>query len=142
GLTATAAAQQANGNGGGMMTGVGMNGGGCAGGGCAAGATAAGSCGGHCLPIHCPPALHHCQEGPPCIKFHCGCPRPVCCPCDQPNWGYFQTCWRPWPWPPNYSHCAVPGPQAFIPHGVPQEYHTLPTTPEGPAPRKLERPSP
>jgi len=30
----------------------------------------------------CPHPYVHCQEGPPCIKFKCGCPKPVCYPCN------------------------------------------------------------
>ena len=40
-----------------------------------------------------------CYEGPPHICFQKGCPRPICDPCVNPNWGYFETCWNPWPWP-------------------------------------------
>jgi hypothetical protein len=44
----------------------------------------------------CPPPYCHHQEGPPRIKFKCGCPRPVCPPCDSEFFGYYPTCWRPW----------------------------------------------
>ena len=67
-----------------------------------------------CQRLHCPPPLHHCMERPPCIKFMCGCPRPVCNPCNAPNWGYFQPCWVPWPWPPDWSHCPVPPPATMV----------------------------
>src|SRR5437868_4850475 len=56
-------------------------------------------CGGDpfcCQRHHCPPALSHCQEGPPKIRVKCGCPRPICNPCNQPNWGYYERCWSPW----------------------------------------------
>jgi hypothetical protein len=67
-----------------------------------------------CSCFHCPPPLKHCMEGPPKICFKHGCPKPVCTPdCSTPNWGYFQPCWRPWPWPPDYSHCPGPTPAAF-----------------------------
>ncbi|MFO0863185.1 MAG: hypothetical protein U0744_00745 [Gemmataceae bacterium] len=78
------------------------------------------SCGtGYCAPArcsshHCPPALKHCAEGPPRICVRLGCPKPICNPCTQPNWGYYETCWRPWPFPPDYSHCAVVPPAATI----------------------------
>src|SRR5262249_4192778 len=76
----------------------------CCEGGCgAAGGCREGGCRGPCPP----PYIHH-QEGPPRIRFRHACPRPVCPPCDTPNWGYFQTCWRPWPWPPDWSHCPAP----------------------------------
>jgi hypothetical protein len=70
-------------------------------------------CGEACNHHHCPPCFPHCTEGPPRIKFKCACPKPVCPPdCDTPNWGYFEPCWRPWPWPPNYAHCPCPVPAA------------------------------
>jgi hypothetical protein len=62
----------------------------------------------------CPPYYHHVQEGPPRICIKCGCPRPVCVPCDAPHWGYYQTCWRPWPWPPDWSHCPGHTPAATV----------------------------
>ena len=52
----------------------------------------------HCQRTHCPPCYKHCQEGAPRIKFQCGCPQPICNPCNSPNWGYFQTCWMQYPW--------------------------------------------
>lgn len=81
-----------------------------------------GATGGSCQMFNCPPWFHHCQERPPVICIKCGCPRPVCNPCILPNFGYFQTCWRPWPLPPDWSHCNVPPPAAFVqldPHAVP-----------------------
>src|SRR5947207_14793921 len=54
-----------------------------------------GCCEQHCQMFCCPPAYKHCQERPPRICIQCGCPKPVCCPSDAPNWGYFQTCWPP-----------------------------------------------
>jgi hypothetical protein len=73
----------------------------------------------------CPPHYVHCQEKGPKIKFKCGCPRPVCPPCDSPWFGYYPTCWSPWgagcpncpsqnpPWVPE-GHAAVP--HAPMPH--------------------------
>jgi hypothetical protein len=83
------------------------------------------SCGSCSMPMgcqthHCPPPLSHCQEGAPIIRVKCGCPKPICNPCDQPGWGYFETCWTPWPWPPNYSHCPVLPPAATIALSGPQ----------------------
>jgi hypothetical protein len=92
------------------------------------------SCGGVCQHTHCPPPYYHCLKGAPCIKFKCGCPLPVCPPCEAPNWGYYQPCWRPWPWPPNWSHCPYPVPAALI-APCPQSAHgplSIPTTPEPP----------
>lgn len=63
---------------------------------------------------HCPPGLKHCAEGPPHICVRLGCPRPICNPCAAPGWGYVETCWRPWPWPQDWNHCAVVPPAASI----------------------------
>ena len=30
----------------------------------------------------CPPKFYWFSEGPPCIKFKCACPKPVCDPCE------------------------------------------------------------
>ena len=81
---------------------------------------------------HCPPPFVHCQEGPPNIKYKHACPRPVCNPCDLPHYGYFQPCWRPWPFPPDWSHCPEVPPAALIHPGLP----LLAQMPEtGPAPK-------
>ncbi|MCI0641500.1 MAG: hypothetical protein L0Y72_28565 [Gemmataceae bacterium] len=71
-----------------------------------------------CQRFHCPPPLKWCQERPPRICFQHGCPRPVCDPCQHPHWGYFQTCWTPWPWPPDWSHCPVQPPASVVFPGV------------------------
>jgi hypothetical protein len=71
-----------------------------------------------CQTHHCPPFFRWCQEGAPRLKFQHGCPKPVCNPCDMPNWGYFQTCWSPWPWPPDFSHCPVPTPASQVAPGL------------------------
>lgn len=77
------------------------------------------TCGGHglCPRQHCPPPYKHCMEGPPRLRFRKGCPAPVCSPCDAPNWGYFQPCWNPWPWPPDWSHCPTIPPAATVAPG-------------------------
>lgn len=93
---------------------------GCASGACFGTPTAGGggSCGSFCGSIcqthHCPPAYVHCLEGPPCIRWKCGCPRPICNPCDLPHWGYFDTCWNPWPWPADWTHCPSAPPAQFV----------------------------
>jgi hypothetical protein len=87
---------------------------GCASGACF-GTPNTGSCGTQfCQSHHCPPPYQHCVEGPPCIHWKCGCPRPVCNPCDLPHWGYYDKCWTPWPFPPNWTHCPTPPPAAFV----------------------------
>jgi hypothetical protein len=84
----------------------------CSGGGCA-------SCGTvpACAPCRgkCPPPVIHYFEGPPRLKFRKACPRPVCDPCYLEHYGYYQTCWAPWPFPPDWSHCSVPPPGAVLP---------------------------
>src|SRR4051812_47421737 len=55
-----------------------------------------------CVITHpCPPPFIHFFENPPCIKYKHACPRPVCDPCNLPHYGYYQTCWQPWPFPPD-----------------------------------------
>ncbi len=61
-----------------------------------------------CCSHHCPPPYVHCMERPPCIKFKCACPRPVCPPCDSPFFGYYPTCWRCFPG--NWSNCPERNP--------------------------------
>src|SRR5579864_4423773 len=76
---------------------------------------AAGGCAeGACQRFHCPPWFHHCQERPPVICIKCGCPRPICNPCGLPNFGYYQTCWTTWPLPPDWGHCPVTPPAAYV----------------------------
>src|SRR5262245_27101504 len=55
----------------------------------------------NCNWLHCPPPYKHCMERPPCIIWHHGCPHPICNPCDLPHFGYWETCWSPWPFPPS-----------------------------------------
>ena len=102
------------------------------------GASCASCTKGSCQVTHCPPHFHHCMERPPVICIKCGCPRPVCNPCALPNFGYFQTCWTPWPLPPDWSHCPVPPPAAYVQLGtpnmaVPGTPNLLPTVPHGPS---------
>lgn len=55
-----------------------------------------------------PPFLRWCHEGAPRIRIQHGCPKPICNPCATPNWGYYQSCWAPWPFQPDTSHCRAP----------------------------------
>jgi hypothetical protein len=105
------------------------------------GATGGTDCGTtSCHHIHCPPKFKHCMHGPPCICFKYGCPLPVCPPCNAPNWGYYQPCWRPWPWAPNWAHCPYPVPASQI-GPCPQATTAVPgtTAPAGqvPSPRPM-----
>jgi hypothetical protein len=31
-----------------------------------------------------------------------------------PHWGFYETCWSPWPFPPDWTHCPTPPPAAFV----------------------------
>jgi hypothetical protein len=104
--------------------------------GCATCATSCSS--GSCQRRDCPPWFHHCQERPPVICIKCGCPRPVCNPCILPNFGYFQTCWTPWPLPPDWGHCPVTPPAAYVQLGQPAAVPGIPST----APTQKLRPAP
>jgi hypothetical protein len=96
----------------------------------------AGDCDGCCSNHHCPPPYVHCMERPPCIKFKCACPRPVCPPCNAEFWGYYPTCWRRWP--AMFSNCPERNPPwvAVAPPGMPAGFsesltphgETAPTT--------------
>jgi hypothetical protein len=68
---------------------------------------------GCCQHFHCP-HTNFCFEGAPHIHFHQGCAKPLINPCTQPNWGYYQTCWSPWPWPPEWNHCPVQPPASMV----------------------------
>src|ERR1700692_4181373 len=64
-------------------------------------------CAAGCESHHCPPPFQYTYEGGPRIHWHCGCPHPICNPCDLPHWGYYETCWSPYPFPPNWTHCPA-----------------------------------
>ena len=32
----------------------------------------------------------------------------------MPHWGWYETCWTPWPWPANFAHCPMPPPATFV----------------------------
>jgi hypothetical protein len=68
-----------------------------------------------CCCEKCPPPYVRCEEGPPRLRFKIGCGKPVCDPCRLEHWGYYQNCWHPYPWPPDWSHCRVPPPGALVP---------------------------
>ena len=81
----------------------------------------------------CPPPLKWCSEQAPRLKFGCACPRPVCDPCDLQHYGYYATCWQPWPYQPDWSHCQTTPPGAALP---PPAYP--PYTPRAPQERRPE----
>jgi hypothetical protein len=108
---------------------------------CATGCSTCGVVG--CQRFHCPPALKWCMEGMPRICFQCGCPKPICMPgCDTPNWGYYQKCWSPWPWPPDCSHCPVPTPASQVFPGMLPPGQASQVDEMGPRPRLLDVRSP
>ncbi len=95
-----------------------------------------------CNWLCCPPILKHCMERPPRICFWPSCPKPICSPCEAPHWGYYPTCWRPWPFPPDWSHCPVPPPAAFVPPGRPADLGARNDDGDGPPlplPRKIQQ---
>ena len=95
--------------------------------------------GSKCCQWHHCPRYYHCSEGPICLKFRCGCAKPVCNPCDLQNYGYTETCWSRGQW---QSTCPVPpgaGPAA-LPHSAPlagranvprEQFEIMPALPEG-----------
>jgi hypothetical protein len=93
----------------------------------------AGDCCGPCW--HCPPPYIHCQYGPPRLKFKCVCPLPVCGPCDLKHFGYFPTCWAPYPFPQDYSCCPPPPFGPGIPAVAPVPVGKLPDSDYTQAPR-------
>jgi len=91
-----------------------------------------------CQKHHCP-KFKYCAEGPVRICFERGCGAPICCPCNQPNWGYYQTCWTPWPWPPDWSHCPVQPPASVVIPGMTTGgATTAPPVEEVPEPRRMK----
>ncbi|MBI2806199.1 MAG: hypothetical protein HYX68_14555 [Planctomycetes bacterium] len=73
-----------------------------------------GGCAAACFRSHCPPAFHITVPHPPRLCWRHGCARPVCNPCDLPHFGYFETCWSPWPFPQDFSHCYLTPPAALV----------------------------
>lgn len=111
--------------------------GGCSTGGCSTGCSTGLSFGGFgtcCNSHHCPPPLGHCMEGAPKIRVRVGCPKPICNPCAQPGWGYYEACWNPWPFPPDYRHCPTTPPAALVQLSghVPDAYPFYQGSPYGP----------
>jgi hypothetical protein len=56
------------------------------------------------------PVTVFCKPKPPHVRYKCICPQRIKPGCGLENYGYYPTCWQPWPFPPNYGHCAVPPP--------------------------------
>ena len=118
----------------------------CPAGGCATGTCATGDCGSW---FCCCPKYHFTIEKPPKICFKCVCSKPICEPCNIEGNGYYPTCWRPWAYPPNYSHCPVPPPGVLASQppplveeaGVVPAPDPIPSDPL-PAPRRAADPNP
>jgi hypothetical protein len=122
------------------------DGGSCPAGGCATGTCATGNCGSW---FSCCPKYHFTIEKPPKICFKTVCSKPLCDPCDIEGNGYYPTCWRPWAYPPNYSHCPVPPPGvlASLPPPLMAAPSVMPEAEPGPsdplpAPRRTANPNP
>jgi len=101
------------------------------------GCASCGSCA-HQPKVPCPPPFCHYAEGPPNLKFKKACPRPVCDPCNLEHFGYYQTCWAPWPYQANYDHCPVPHSGTVLPPPLVPPY--TPRVPR-PAPGAGSRPA-
>jgi hypothetical protein len=113
---------------------------------CPAGGCATGHCGSW---VSCCPKYHFTIEKPPKICFKTVCSKPICEPCNIEGNGYYPTCWRPWAYPPNYSHCPVPPPGVLASQPPPlmEEAGVIPAPdpiPSGPlpAPRRAADPKP
>ncbi len=90
-----------------------------------------------CPPGICCPVTTFCIVRQPCIKWKCTCPKPICDPCNLDHYGYYPTCWHPWPFPPDYTCCRVPPNAVVADQLLGQPEPVLTTTPELPVPRKL-----
>ncbi len=84
----------------------------------------------------------HCQKTvfykpkKPHVHYKNICPKPIC-PCGElENFGYFPTCWTPWPYPPNYAHCPGPMPPQ-VPIPAPKTSSSDSTSEQLPAPEQL-----
>jgi hypothetical protein len=91
-----------------------------------------------CGPGICCPVTTFCRIRPPCIKWKCVCPKPVCDPCNLDHYGYYPTCWHAWPFPPDYSCCRLPPNGVVADQLLGQPEPMLTNAPnELPVPRKL-----
>jgi hypothetical protein len=101
-----------------------------------------GSCStcGSLIPLFCP-VTTFCRPRPPHIHWKCVCPKPICNPCELPHYGYYHTCWHPYPFPPDYSHCEAPPPEVLGGMmGTPAKPATMPGADESlPSPRKVSQ---
>ncbi len=83
------------------------------------------------------PRTTFCRIRPPCIKWKCVCPKPVCDPCSLDHYGYYPKCWQSWPFPPDYSCCHQPPNAVLADQLLAQPVATSATTDTLPLPRRL-----
>lgn len=72
----------------------------------------AGQC---CAPTHGCGKYIFCTPRPPHLKFPSVCGNGVCNPCTWDHYGYYNTCWAQWGFPPDYGHCPTPQLAAHVP---------------------------
>jgi hypothetical protein len=91
----------------------------------------------------CPKPYLYYFEGRPRIKFKHACPRPICDPCNLEHYGYYQTCWCPWPFPPDMRHCPCANTHPAVPYllGNPNEEQHDGDKPGKPTPRPNPAPT-
>jgi hypothetical protein len=88
------------------------------------------------------PTYVFCRPKPPKIKYQCVCPKPLCPGCQFEHFGYYPTCWRSWPYPPDYSYCPVPPTIATAPCGPTGAPNSGPQLEQLPTPSKMpEKPA-
>ncbi len=61
-----------------------------------------------------------CTPQPPNLAFPTVCGKGVCDPCTWDHFGYHNTCWAPWGFPPSLGHCPTPQLAAVVPSYTPR----------------------
>lgn len=61
-----------------------------------------------------------CTPRPPILRFPYVCGKPVVDPCTWDHYGYYQTCWAPWGFPPAHCHCPTQQLAAVVPAHTPR----------------------
>ena len=79
-----------------------------------------------CGPRHGCPGYVHCQPMAPRMHFPQVCGKAVCEPCTLEHFGYYNTCWAPWGFPPDFSHCPTPQLAAIVPTSYPKTQYFSP----------------
>jgi hypothetical protein len=92
-----------------------------------------------CGPGICCPRTTFCRTRPPCIRWKCVSPKPVCDPCSLDHHGYYPTCWHCWPFPPDYGCCRQTPNSVLADQMLAQQLVTSAATPNEtlPTPRKM-----